>query len=70
VVKTIPQIVPLLAQYGMPRADAEAFVARIEATSEDLQAELARVGNDHSAEVLAPLLEIPGVTELIPLVDP
>lgn len=67
--KTMPQIPGTLQKYGMAQEQAESLAQRLRATAAELNAELARVGNEHPTEVLAPLLEIPGLTDYLPLFE-
>ena len=65
-VNTIADIPAALEKHGMSKEEAAALAARMDATASELNSELARVGNEHSGEVLGPLLEIPGLLEMLP----
>ena len=68
-VNTIDDVPAALMKHGMPEAEAKALFDRMQATAADLNAELARVGNENTAEVLSPLLEVPGITDYLPLFE-
>ncbi len=68
-VSTIPEIPGMLQKHGMAEAEATSLAERLNATADVLNAELARVGNEHPTEVLGPLLEIPGLGAFLPLFE-